>query len=74
MKDVLKLSNLLKHDELGIHQSRDRRRRGSNKELWMIEEDPEIVAVKNVIKPVLVWLEDLQKLRSYNFHISEILY
>ena len=74
MQDALKLSKLLKHDELGIHQSRDRRHRGSNKELWMIEEDPEIVSVENVIKPVLVWLEDLQKLTSYNFHVSEILY
>src|SRR6185369_16132016 len=74
MQDTLKLSKLLKHDELGIHQSKDQRHRENNKKLWMIEEDPKIVSVENVIKLVLVWLEDLQKLTSYNFHISEILY
>ena len=74
MQDALKLSKLLKHDELGIHQSRDQRCREGNKELWMIEEDPEIISVENVIKPVLVWLKDLQKLMVYNFYVLEILY
>jgi hypothetical protein len=74
MHDALKISKLLKHDELGIYQSKNRRCRRSNKELWMIEEDHEIVYVENIIKPVSVWLEDLPQPTSYDFCISEILY
>ena len=59
---------------MGTYQSRDRGRRGNNKELWMIEQGHEIVYVENIIKPVSVWLEDLPKLTSFNFHVSEILY
>ncbi|KAF0450649.1 hypothetical protein F8M41_002156 [Gigaspora margarita] len=41
IKDALKMSRLLSHNELGIYCSHDRSRRGHN-ELWMIEENYQI--------------------------------
>ena len=72
-QDALKMSRLLRHNELGIYCSRDRSRRG-HKELWMIEEDYQITPPDHILGRVLVWLEDLPQPTSYDFCVSEILY
>ena len=74
IQDALKISRLLKHSELGIHHSKSRSRQGNNKELWMIEEDCQVIPINNIIKPVSVWLQDLPEPTSYDFYVSEILY
>ena len=73
--DALKMSRLLNHDELGIYHSKDRTRRGINKERWMIEEDYQVIPIDNItIKPISVWLKDLPEPMSYDYYVSEILY
>ena len=75
IQDALKMSRLLKYDELGIYQSQNRRCRGTNKELWMIEEDYQIFHINSIIlMPISVWLKDLPEPTSYDFYVSEILY
>ena len=72
-QDALKMSRLLRHDELGIYCSRDRSRCG-HKELWMIEEDYQIIPPNHIVGRVLVWLKDVSRPEFYDFQISEILY
>src|SRR5438128_8600869 len=67
------MSRLLRHDELEIYCSRDRSHRG-HKELWMIEEDYQIIPPNHIIGRVLVWLKDVSRPEFYNFQILEILY
>ena len=67
------MSRLLRHDELGIYCSHDRSRRG-RKELWMIEEDYQIIPPDHILGRVLVWLKDLPQPTFYDFYVSEILY
>ena len=74
IQDALKMSRLVNHDNLGIHSSNVRRHRGRNKELWIFEEDYQIILANNVIKLVSVWLKDLPEPTSYDFCVSEILY
>ena len=73
MQDALKMSRLLRHNELGIYCSRDRSRRG-HKELWIMEEDYQIIPPNHIVGHVLVWLEDVPRPTFYDFQISEILY
>jgi hypothetical protein len=72
-QDALKMSRLLRHDELGIYCSHARSRRG-HKELWMIEEDYQIIPPDHILGRVLVWLKDLPQPTFYDFYVSEILY
>src|SRR5256714_11933067 len=72
-QDALKMSRLLRHDELGIYCSRDRSCRG-HKELWMIEEDYQIIPPNHIVRRVLIWLKDVSRPEFYDFQISEILY
>ncbi|CAG8675560.1 12394_t:CDS:1, partial [Racocetra fulgida] len=53
MQDALKISRLLRHDELGIYCSKDRSLRG-HKELWMIKEDYQIVSPIHILKHVFI--------------------
>ena len=73
MQDALKMSRLLRYNELGIFCSHERRRRG-NKELWMIEEDYQIIPPDHIVGCILVWLKDIPQPAFYDFQISEILY
>ena len=73
MQDALKISRLLRYNELGIFCSHERRRRG-NKELWMIEEDYQIIPPNHIVGCILVWLKDVSQSVFYDFQISEILY
>ena len=72
-QDALKMSRLLRHDELRIYCSRDRSHRG-HKELWMIKEDYQIIPPNHIVGYVLVWLKNVSQPEFYNFQISEILY
>ena len=74
IQDALKVSRLLKHTELGVYSSKNRIYWGSNKELWIIEENYQLISINNVIKHISVWLQDLPRPTSYDFYISEILY
>src|SRR6266487_5204739 len=74
IQNALKMLRLVNYNDLGIHSSNIRKHYGKNKELWMLEEDYQIILVDNIIKPVSVWLKDLPELMSYNFCVSEILY
>ncbi|CAG8548439.1 21840_t:CDS:2, partial [Gigaspora rosea] len=58
IKDALKMSRLLSHNELGIYCSRGRSRRGHN-ELWIIEENYQIIPSNHVLRHVSIWIEDL---------------
>jgi hypothetical protein len=73
MQDALKMSRLLRYNELGIFCSHDRSRRG-HKELWMIEEDYQIIPPNHIVGHILVWLKDVSQPAFYDFQISEILY
>ena len=73
MQDAFKMSRLLRHHELGIYCSRDRSRRG-HKELWMMEEDYQIIPSDCIVGRVLIWLKDVPRPAFYDFEISEILY
>ncbi|CAG8725995.1 17017_t:CDS:2, partial [Dentiscutata erythropus] len=73
MQDALKMSRFLKYDELGIHCSQDRSRRGY-KELWIVEEDYQIIPLSYILKPISIWFENVLKPVTYDFHVSEILY
>ena len=72
-QNTLKMSRLLRHDELEIYCSRDRSYHG-HKKLWMIEEDYQIISPNHIVRHVLVWLKDVSQPEFYNFQISEILY
>src|SRR5207245_1099606 len=72
-QDALKMSRLLRHDELGIYCSCDRSRCG-HKELWMIKENYQIIPPNHIVGHVLVWLKDVSRPEFYDFQISEILY
>jgi hypothetical protein len=68
------MSRLLKYDDLGIYCSNNRRLRGINKELWMVEEEYQLIPIDNIIRPISVWLKDLPEPMSCDFYVSEILY
>ncbi|RIB14493.1 hypothetical protein C2G38_2195041 [Gigaspora rosea] len=53
IKDALKISRLLSHNELEIYCSCDRSRRGCN-ELWMIEENYQIIPSNHVLRHVSI--------------------
>src|SRR5256714_6924225 len=67
------MSRFLRHDELRIYCNCDRSHRG-HKELWIIEEDYQIISSNHIVGRVLVWLKDVSQPEFYNFQISEILY
>ncbi|RIA99899.1 hypothetical protein C2G38_2315111, partial [Gigaspora rosea] len=73
MQDGLKMSRLLRHDELGIYCSQNRSQRGHRK-LWMIEEDYQIIPLNHILRHVSIWLEDTPPPVFYDFQVSEILY
>ncbi|KAF0530839.1 hypothetical protein F8M41_012005 [Gigaspora margarita] len=58
IKDALKMSRLLSHNELGIYCSHDRSCRGHN-ELWIIEENYQIIPSSYIIRHVSIWIKDL---------------
>ncbi|CAG8718342.1 13465_t:CDS:1, partial [Cetraspora pellucida] len=73
MHDTLKISRFLRHNKLGIHCSQDRSQQG-HKELWIIEENYQIISSNHILGHTSIWLEDVSQPDYYNFHVSEILY
>ncbi|CAG8685854.1 25316_t:CDS:2 [Dentiscutata erythropus] len=73
IQTALKMSRLLRHNELEIYCNQERSRRG-HKELWMIEENYKIISPSYVLRHISVWIEDVSQPASYDFRIFEILY
>ncbi|CAG8491450.1 306_t:CDS:2, partial [Racocetra fulgida] len=54
------MSRLLRHDELGIYCR--------HRELWMVEEDYQTIPLSHILRPISIWLEDVSRSESYDFH------
>src|SRR2546430_7032996 len=65
--------NVSLKNELRIYCSHDRSHR-EHKELWMMEENYQIIPPNHIIGRVLVWLKDVSRPEFYDFQILEILY